>query len=106
MPAAGGALRQQRNGLGEFALLELRLRLPQDRLRHVGGRGEHLDKLGEFRLRAVPLFVLKRGGRHRQGALLAPAGGKKLPAAQNEREQNQKPSPQKCHAPNLNDAAQ
>jgi hypothetical protein len=48
---------------------------------------------------------VKCGGSGSKGALLARVGGQDLSAAQNEREQNQKPSPQKSHAGNLNDGA-
>jgi hypothetical protein len=89
---------EQRDGLGIFFLLEFRLRLQQHRLGHAVGFWIFLGELRELRFRAAPYRVLKRVQGGGVGAILPPAGGENLPAAQQERERDKKPLPQKSYA--------
>src|SRR5271165_6899556 len=89
---------EQGDGVGQFSLLESRLRLQQHGLRRVGGFRIFLRELRELRFRAAPHLVLKSSHGGGISALLLRAGGGKLFAAQHKRDQNQKPLPAKRHA--------
>ena len=72
----------------------LRLCLRQNHRRNPGGLGETLGELGEFRLRTIPIFILKSRHGCRKRAFFPRISGKHLRPAQNQNEQNQKSLPQ------------